>query len=126
MPRQDASTEELKALAVAFTELTRRELGHAGILESFDPGHLADLIRGELPQPMALRIATEHGKLGEHLDLKRLFQDLGRESSDRSLHFALRDGPSYDRRGVIQVLRQVIPAELVEDILIGDESWDLD
>jgi hypothetical protein len=125
-PRHNATQQELKALATAFLELTKREHDHGGTLESFDPHQLADLTRGELPQPLALRIATSHEKLGDRLDLNRLREDLGSDASDRSLHFSVRETLSSDRQSIIRVLRLAIPAELVEDILIGDESWDQD
>ncbi len=119
IPRHDATTDELKSLGTAMKEWASRELGNEGVLFSIDPADLSSLLCGEPPNPLALDVAKHH----KDVPLERIRQDLGPLASNRSLRFTVKDEPDCTRDKVIESLRQAIPAELVEDILIDDVSW---
>jgi hypothetical protein len=85
---------------------------------------LLELLAEESPQALVLQI------LGKGTDAdpwgKQVPTPEGADShtpEERIIFFAVRGGPSFDRCRVIASLRQDIPAELVEDILIGGQSW---
>lgn len=117
--RHDSTPDELKSLGMALKEWASRELGIEGVLFSIDPNGLTSLLGGEPPNPLALQVATHH----EGVSLERIRQDLGPLASERSLRFTVKDEPHCTRDRVIESLRQAIPAELVEDILMDDVSW---
>jgi hypothetical protein len=118
-PRHDVTPDELKRLGTALQEWGSRESGNEGVLFSIDPNHLDSLLAGEPPNPLAVQVATHH----EEVPLERIRQDLGPLASDRSVRFAVKDEPHCTRARVIESLRQAIPPELVEDILIDEVSW---
>jgi hypothetical protein len=115
-PRQDATPEQLKMLGIALGGFARRELGKEGVLFSINLEELASLLSGEPPNPLGLRVKQHN----EGVSWEQIRQDLGPVASDRSLRFSFKDEP---RAKIIESLRQAIPAELVEDILIDDVSW---
>jgi hypothetical protein len=117
-PHHDTTPEQLKRLGTALQVWAQRELGK-GILYSIEPKGLQSLLGGEPPNPLALQAKAHH----EDVPLERIRQDLGPLASDRSLRFTVHDEPHCTRDMVAQSLRQAIPAELVEDILIDDVSW---
>ena len=114
-PLRGATTDQLKRLGIAVKAWADRELGK-GILVSIDPESLASLLMGEPPKPLGLRVKQHH----EDASWERIREDLGAALSERSLRFTVKDEP---RGAIIESLRQAIPAELVEDILIDDASW---
>jgi hypothetical protein len=118
-PCQDATPEQFKELGEALKAWASRELGNGGVLCSIDPEGLASLLSGEPPNPLALQLK----KHNEEVSLEKIRQDLGSLASDRSLCFTVKDEPRWPRAMVIENVRQAIPAELVEDILIDGESW---
>jgi hypothetical protein len=118
-PRRDATPELFKQLGASLLEWIRRESGDEGILIGFDRALLDNLLSGEPPTPLALQAASHH----PDIPLDRIRQDLGALTSDRSLRFTVKDSPDCPRNRVIESLRQVIPADLVEDILIDDVNW---
>jgi hypothetical protein len=96
-----------------------RELVREGVLYSIDAEALASLLRGEPPNPLGLRVKQHN----EGATWEQIRRDLGPAASDRSLRFTVKDEPGWPRAKLIESLRQAIPAELVEDILIEDVSW---
>jgi hypothetical protein len=118
-PRRDATPEQLKELGKAIEDWARRELGGEGILCSIDAAGLASLLGGEPPNPLGVQ-GMQHNR---GINWEKIQQDLGSLVSDRSLRFTLRDEAGWPRSAVIENLRQAIPAELVEDILINNVSW---
>ena len=115
-PRHDATPEHLKALGKALEEWVRRELSDEGILFSIDPSGLASLLLGEPPNPLGVQVMQHN----EGVSWEQIRRDLGPVVNDRSLRFTIKDEP---RAKVIESLRQAIPADLVEDILVDDVSW---
>jgi hypothetical protein len=85
---------------------------------------LLDLLAEESPQALVLQMlgkATQADPWGEKFPTPQgADPDVPEE---RTIFFAVRGGPSFDRCRVIASLRQDIPAELVEDILIDGQSW---
>jgi dihydrofolate reductase len=118
-PLSAATTDQLKALGAAVKEWFDREQHNEGVLYSYDPDDLNSLLLGEPPSPLGSRVAGNH----PGVDLERIREDLGSLFSDRSLRFAVKDEPDCTRDKVIESLRQAIPPELVEDIVIGGASW---
>ncbi|SRR6266540_443791 len=118
-PRQDATPEQLKMLGKALEGWAHRERGNEGVLCWIDQEGLDSLLSGEPPNPLGLR-AKQHN---EGVSWEQIRQGLGPVASDRSLRFTVKDDPHCTRDMVNESLRQVIPAELVEDILIDDISW---
>jgi hypothetical protein len=117
-PRRDATPEQLKRLGTALEEWTRREQGN-GVLYSIDPKRLASLLSGEPPDPLGVQV-MEHNK---GVSWEKIRQDLGPLASDRSVRFTVKDEPHCTRDKVIESLRQAIPDELVEDVVIDGVSW---
>jgi hypothetical protein len=116
-PRLDIAPEDFKRLGAALTEWARQELGGDGVLSSIDRQGLASLIGGEPPNPLAVEAAAHH----QDVPLEQIRQDLGPLASERSLRFNVKDG--VPRGQVVASLRQAIPTELVEDVIIDDVSW---
>jgi hypothetical protein len=85
---------------------------------------LLDLLAEESPQALVLQMlgkATDADPWGEKIPTP---ESAGPDAPDeRTIFFAVRGGPSYDRRRVLASLRPDIPEELVEDILIDGKSW---
>jgi hypothetical protein len=117
-PRHDATPEELKQLGEALEGWARCELGK-GVLYSIDAKGVASLLSGEPPDPLALQVKAHH----HEIPLNRIRQDLGALARDRSVRFAVKDGPHVTFLMVVKSLRQAIPVELVEDIRVGEISW---
>lgn len=63
-PRRDANPTELKMLGEAIGRWSRKE-EKAGLQVFFDPRPVQDLLLGELPQPMALRMTLKAHELTE-------------------------------------------------------------
>jgi hypothetical protein len=118
-PRADATADELKQLGTVFAHWSSRELTNEGVLYSIDQKGLDSLLAGELPDPLALQAWSHH----EGIPPERIRQDLGPLASERSVRFNVKDEPHCTRGMAVQSLRQAIPADLVEDIFIGDASW---
>lgn len=117
--RQDLTPEQLKELGKALEAWATRERSNAGLLCWIDQEGLDSLLSGEPPTPLGLRVK----QLNEGVSWEKIRQDLGSVVSDRSLRFTVNDEPGCPRGQVIESLREAIPAELVEDVLINDVSW---
>jgi hypothetical protein len=96
-----------------------RERPPEGVLVSIELDGLDSLLQGEPPNPLGAKVAG----LNKGADLKEIRQNLGPLAAYRSLRFTVKDEPDCTRARVIESLRQAIPADLVEDILIGYVSW---
>jgi hypothetical protein len=96
-----ATPEELAAVGTALWR--SRAAGKTGIYQYLDNQALADLIAGKLP----IAGLTPGEGLG------------------RGFHFRLWDETSHDRQPIIDSLRQDIPVNGVEDIVVGGRSWNL-
>ena len=124
IPRWDATPEQRQVLGEALGRWSKRESDPNGLLHHMDHLALLDLLAVESPQACVLQML---GKAGE-ADPWRESAAPGEEADktipeERTVFFAVRGGSSYDRWRVIASLRQDIPAELVEDILIDGQSW---
>src|SRR5262249_36776036 len=124
IPRRDGNRPQRQALGDALGRWSNRESGPTGLLHHMDNLALLDLLAEESPQALVLQMlgkATEADPWGEKVKTPQ-----GADSDvpeERTIFFAVRGGPSFDRCRVIASLRQDIPAELVEDILIDGQSW---
>jgi hypothetical protein len=127
IPRPDATPEQLKALADALDNW----IGNHAVPSVTTAYALADLRAGELPQPLS--VAFEH-YLDDHLvecggespsgparaqRHRAILEKLGPMATGRTVFVHVRDVQE-----AAESLRQAIPAELVEDILIDHRSWD--
>jgi hypothetical protein len=126
IPRRDATPQQLKQLA--------------GVLDRWIPANatpsmttnyaLADLHEGELPQPLS--VALEHylddalaqrglepPARSERAERRRqILEKLGRLATTRTILLRVPDA-----RQAAASLREAIPADLVDDILIDRRSW---
>ena len=147
IPRRDATPGELKELGAALGAWWRAECSAAGsAAERLDEDSVNDLLAGELPHPFGLRLLgwlREPGvRSGARAGASRLTaQDVAevlRRAQDaypsvarliprpdlRAVFIGLSDRrrPAVGR--LLAGLRQHLPAELVEDVLIDGHSWD--
>lgn len=139
-PRPALDCRQLKRLAAAFQAFAD---ANSAAVAWVDYLGVEDLRKGEYPKPLLLRI-TEHSRRASSLGVARSDtilldagalsvpeatpqnvlqwrQALGYHIADRSLPFVLRAGADCAR--VAAALREHIPAELVEDVLVGHQSW---
>jgi hypothetical protein len=150
IPRPDATPEQLKRLGAALAEWwERRGGGTEGGPHWIDGAALNDLLAGELPQPFVLRILTEmhnspsspgtaalglpgrmttrelrealHEARDTHPHLARSIP----QADSRTVPFGLGSAGQIDRQTIIAGLRRFVATELVEDILIDGQSWEL-
>jgi hypothetical protein len=127
IPRRDATPAEFKRLA----EALERWIGRHAVVSMTTAYALADLHEGELPQPLS--VALEH-YLDDNLVQRgqtppsgaaraerhrQILQTLGEMATRRTVYVRVQDA-----RQAADSLRQSVPAELVEDILINNRSWD--
>lgn len=140
LPRQTLDCRQLKRLGAAFQSFAA---ANSTRLAWVDYLGVEDLKKGEFPKPLLLRI-TEHSRRATNQGMSRAEtilldagalavpeatpqnvlqwrQALGDHVADRSLPFVLR--ADADRTATVVSLRQHIPADLVEDLLIGQQSW---
>jgi hypothetical protein len=96
-----ATPEQLTTLGAALWRWCNRTAGNTGIYQYLDNQALADLIAGKLP-------------VSSHTP---------RQAEPRGVHFRVQDETSHDRQATIDSLRQSIPANGVEDILVEGASW---
>jgi hypothetical protein len=101
--RWGATPEQLTALGTALWHWCTRSAEDTGIYQYLDSQPLADLLAGHLPAARPAARATEM----------------------RRVHFRIGADPFPDRRAVVESLRRVLAAELVEDVLVEDRSWNL-
>jgi hypothetical protein len=95
-----ATPEQVRAVGAALWHWCTRAAGGAGIYQYLDNQPLADLVAGKLPAP----------------------SQAPRRAERRGVPFWVRDEASPDRRAAIDGLRRALPAEGVEDILVGGKS----
>jgi hypothetical protein len=147
IPRQDSTTDELKELGAALLAWWRAEgLNPGSAAERLDEAALNDLLAGELPQPFGLRLLgwlREPGVRGavragpSRLTAEDVAEVLRRAQNAspavarrlprpdlRAVFIGLadRDRPALAR--TLLNLRQHLPIELVEDVVIDGHSWD--
>jgi hypothetical protein len=147
IPRSDSTAEELKELGAALSAWWRAECSAPGsAAERLDEDGLNDLLAGELPQPFGLRLLgwlREPGvRSGVRAGAPRLTaQDVAevlRRAQDASpsvarripraelravfIGLADRGGPALAR--TLLRLREYLPDDLVEDVVIDGQSWD--
>lgn len=126
VPRQDATSEELKNLAEAL-DRWMAEHGKPSLTTAYG---LSDLRRGELPQPLSIALETF---LDDNLMHHGVTPPSGTRRADRHQQILDKLGPMAASRAVYlhvrgaeqaaASLREAIPADLVEDIFIDHRSW---
>jgi hypothetical protein len=125
IPLRNGTWQERQALGRALSHWSERAAGKSGLLESLDHLALLSLLGGESSQDLC------HGMLEDSTNLplrpgemdQKTAEGRKEDDEDRTIFFAVPGGKSYNRRRVIEKLRQEIPAELVQDILIDGRSW---
>lgn len=136
IPRTDATSEQLRALGAALGEWAGRECSDAGILHFISRNALANLVNGNPPPPYLEQyqeMRNENRTLtGDKTSLdpavqrqerQRLKEMMGDEALRRTVFFQVR-GTYATRARLFANLRQNLPAELVDDVLISERSWD--
>jgi hypothetical protein len=127
IPRSDASPQELKRLAQVLGGWIERNA-----MPSVTTAYaLADLRQGELPQPLSVALElylddslSQRGlapPTGPQRALRhhQVLEKLGKMAMSRSVFLHVAEG----REAGIS-LREAIPPDLVQDILIDRRSWD--
>src|SRR5262245_2726200 len=127
-PRPDATPGQLKRLGQVLDRwASQEEPSEWGMLS--DHVAVTDLLAGEQPQPYALRHVRQPMQT-----LKEAREELGPDTATTRA-FALTvlpastdapdRAPEERRNWAIRGLRHWIPADLVAEIRVEDESWDL-
>jgi hypothetical protein len=150
IPRQDATTEQLKRLGTALALWWQTEGRDSSRPATWiDQGAINDLLAGELPQPFALRLLAEVNnhvaatgesqtitssaristrELREALQRARqVYPQLDRlipQPDSRTVRVGLGSRSEVERDRLIDSLRRALPAELVLDVLLRGQSWD--
>jgi hypothetical protein len=136
VPRHDATPAQLRDLGLILAGWAGRESADTGILHFISRNALADLSNGNRPptfleqyQEMLNETRALSGNLtaldpeAQALDRAKLKEMLGDHGPLHRLFFQVRG--SYATRGrILSNLRENIPAEMVEDVLVADRSWE--
>jgi hypothetical protein len=146
IPRQDATSDELKELGLALGAWWRAVCATPNSpAAQLDEDALHDLLAGELPQPFGLRLLgwlrepdarrrlALRGRLTPH-DVTEALRHArnvnpavaGRipRAELRAVFIGLSHHTESDVRRLVASLRAGLPADLVADILIDGQSWD--
>jgi hypothetical protein len=134
VPKRNARPDDLRALGVALAQWCRRESGK--MLSYVNREALASLMNGTLPPPYLHQFETRLDELNElsakprKLDWleqqrrqRKLRTDLGSTADNLTVFFQVYGGAYFNRAQTIASLRQEIPPELVEDIMINGKTW---
>lgn len=100
--RWGATPGQLRALGAALWRWSIRGSAGTGMYQHLDDQVLADLIDGQFPAIMQTPPQAES-----------------------AIQFSIRDEVSQDPEATLASLRRAIPAEGVEDIVVGGISWHL-
>ncbi len=98
-----ATPAQLSVLGAALWRWCIRAGGNSGVYQCLDNQALADLVAGKLPTS----------------------SQTPWQADPRGVHFSFQGKASDDRQATIGSLRQEIPGEGVEDIVINGKSWNL-
>jgi hypothetical protein len=128
IPRRGGTRPQLRALGEALERWSRRESSPGGLLHQVDHLALLDLLAEEFPQALVLEMAGASPETDPWQETVPTVgqaspNERGEATPERDVFLAFRRGDSFDRKRVIASLRQDIPGELVEDILIDSKSW---
>ena len=136
IPRSTATSEQLRALGGALAVWARHESADIGILHFISRGALVNLANGNPPpsffeqyQEMlneARALMGDVAALGaeqQQQERKKLRETLGETSARRTLFFQVR-GSYATRARIFANLRENIPADLVDDVVVAGRSWD--
>jgi hypothetical protein len=123
IPRADLVPAECRRLG----EALHRWLSSAPTVRSVEPLGLNDLRDGELPQPQCLRLAWAAGVSSKKSLSTQQMEDirtrLGERAGARDLECHIWDASEEDVHEAALGFDQVIPSDLVDDILIDGKSW---
>jgi hypothetical protein len=122
-PRAGGTRQERQTLGTALYRWSQRAL-RGGTLEYVDNLALLGLLGGESPEPLFYSLlgvsAPSTARQGEP-EARPAAEDV--EAEDGEIFFTARGGKAYSRQRLIDSLRQDIPENLVEDVLIDGRSW---
>lgn len=135
IPRKYAGRDQHRALGAAIARWTQRESGSDGLLQFISRFTLANLMNGDPPDPYVDqhqslqddKLMSTPRRLSGSEEIQRrnkLKRELGEDSERRTVYIQVRSGPNARRARVIESLRQAIPADLVEDVLVDNRGWD--
>jgi hypothetical protein len=139
VPRAAATPEQLRALGSALLRWYVRECKEDGIAHSLDTESLIELLNGRVPPARLARLSasTVRAGSGSNPSAVRLggyeipVPDIGQlraavgEAEEPSAVVRVRKS-NYDRRRTVASLRRILPAELIEDVLIDGRSWNVE
>ena len=123
IPRTEASSDDLRALAVALSAWSEGELRADGLLLTIDNLVLVELLGGDDPSEVVFAVLYGQDD-GDCLTITRRTPHHAPAVAAQNLvvSCAFR-GPTYSRQRVLQSLHEAIPAYLVEDIILDGRSW---
>jgi hypothetical protein len=126
MPRHDATSEQLQQLGQALADWSEAEFRAGGLLRFIDNIVLAELLGGDDPSEFLFAVLYDDDD-NDCLTITRRAPAHAdpAEAARRLIVSCLFAGTAYDRRRVIERLRQAVPAGLVQDVVIAGRSWNL-
>jgi hypothetical protein len=125
VPRRDATSDGLKLLGLALAHWSEGQLQPGGLLRSIDNIVLAELLGGDDPSDVVFAVVYGEGDDDDGLTIVRRgtqHADPALAAQQLTVACTFR-GPDFDRRRAIASLRDAVPADLVEDIVIDGRSW---
>ncbi len=126
LPRQDATSDELKGLGLALADWSAKELRPGGLLRSIDNIVLTELLGGDDPSQVVFAVVHAEDDSDFVTILRRTPPHSDPAEAARQLIIACAfRGAGYDRHRAVESLRDAVPAGLVDDVLIDGRSWDL-
>lgn len=136
IPRANATPEQLRALGGALADWARCECTDTGILHFISQEALANLANGNWPPPYLEQFqemrnenraltgdVTNRDPQFQAKERQRFKEEMGDAGLRRTVFFQVR-GTYAIRKRLFANLRESIPANLVEDVLISGWSWD--
>ena len=137
LPRPGATPADLKALGSAVLRWYVRECRAGGMAHSVDTEALIEMLNGRppaprVPRPSLVSVTSPPDDYAPGLggyemrapDVEQLRQALELARRPAAL-LRVRDG-RYDRARTVANLREHIPGDLVQDLLIDGRSWDIE
>jgi hypothetical protein len=135
-PREGATPEQLRTLGSAIGVWAGRESSDSGMLHFISRNALADLSNGNPPPPFVEQfqemlndgraLSGITGGLdpeSQRQERHRLKEAMGEACFRRTIFFQVR-GSYATRSQVLANLRENFPAHLIQDVIVGDRSWE--